>query len=207
MLTPTQASLGLHLRFTSAAQALTAYQPGIYLRFASAVQAFAAPPPSPSDFWEKVKEYEQSLQDYVPRLLKSAEAYFKSTAFTDIAHAMEDIVRTTATFRNSIQDSLDAHHITLDMLTEELEAIFTGVVHNLENVPPPSEAPGHAERDGVVNKVLDDTELALIDLLTRYGIEAEVVKNFLDTLRPRVCALIVAVGRLNSPSVLSTNRV
>ena len=154
-----------------------------------------------------MKEDEHILQDYVSFLLKSAEAYFKSTAFTDIVPAMEGIVLTTATFRDSIQDSLDAHHITLDMLTEELEAIFMGVVHDLEDIPPPSKAPGHAERNGVVNKVLDDTELALINLLTRYGIDAVVVKTFMDALKPHVCALTVAVGRLISLLALKTVRI
>lgn len=164
------------------------------LRLTSAIQAFLAPEPSPSDFWEKAKGYEQILQDYVPLLLTSADSYFKSTAFSDIAYSMKNIVHTTATFRDNIQDTLDAYHITIDSLTKELETVFMTIVDDLKNIPPPSKASGHAERDEVVNKILDDTELALVNLATRHGIQEDVVTTYLDTLRPHLRALIVAVG-------------
>jgi len=176
---------------------------GIHLRFTNAVQTLTES--SPPDFWDKAKEYEQVLQVYIPRLLRNAARYFKSTAFTDITSSMQAIVSTTATFRNNIQDALDTNHITLDMLTKELETIFMEVVHNLKNIPPPNKAPSHAERDEMVNKVLDDTELALINLLARYGIEEEVVTTYLGALRPHVRALTVAVGDINEqhPQLLS----
>lgn len=158
-----------------------------------------APDPASSDFWDKAKEYGQSLQDNVRRLLESAAAYFKSPKFTDITSAMNNIVHATATFRDNIKGTLDAHHITLDALTKELEVVFMTIVHDLENIPPPSKAPGHAERQEMVDKILDDTELALTNLVTRHGIEAEVVTTYLQVLKPQVQALIVAVGMSISP--------
>ena len=98
----------------------------------SAIQALVAPNPSPSDFWEMAMKSEKVLQDYVPRLLKSAAAYFKSTNFTDITVAMNHIVNSTATFRDNIKGALDAHHITFDPLAEELR-----IVNDLEKILPP----------------------------------------------------------------------
>lgn len=157
------------------------------------------PQPSPSDFWEKAKELEQLLQDYVPRLLGSAAQYFSSAALPDIAPTINNIVRPTAAFRDSIQGALDAQNITLDALTEELEFVFMAIVEDMQNVPPPSEAPGHAERIEMVVSILDDTELALINLATRYGIEDKVVSTYVDALKPQVLALIVTVGLSFSP--------
>ena len=162
-----------------------------------AIQALVAPNPSPSDFWEMAMKSEKVLQDYVPRLLKSAAAYFKSTNFTDITVAMNHIVNATATFRDNIKGALDDHHITFDALTEELEGIFMTIVNDLEKIPSPDKAPGHTEREEMVDKVLDDTGRALIKLATRYGIEEEVVKTYLLALKPQVQALTVAVGMSN----------
>ena len=164
------------------------------LRVAGAVQAFVAPKPSPSDFWEMAKESEQNLQNYVHSLLEAAATYFKSTHFTNITSTMNHIVSTTATFRDNIQGALDAHNVTFDTLTGELEGIFMGIVNDLEKIPPPDKAPGHAERAEMVDKVLDDAAQGLLKLTTRYGIEEEVVTTYLAALKPKVQALTVAVG-------------
>jgi hypothetical protein len=145
---------------------------------------------------------EKNLQDYVPRLLKSAATYFKSTNFTDITFAMNHIVNSTATFRDNIKGTLDAHHITFGALTEELEGIFMGMVNDLEKFPSPDKAPGHAEREEMVDKVLDDTARALMKLAMRYGIEEKVVETYLLALKPQVQALTVAVGMSNPRSIL-----
>ena len=155
-----------------------------------------------TDFWETAKKYEQTLQDYVPRMLKSAAADFKSTKFTDITSSMNSIVHATATFRDNIKGTLDARHVTLDTLTKELEGIFMGIVHDLEKIPPPNKAPGHTEREEMVDKIMDDTELALNNLATRHGIDADVVTTYLGALKPQVHALIVAVGMSISPGVM-----
>lgn len=188
--------LALYLILISTADA---YLPSA-LRLTSAIQHVVTPKQtSSSDFWEEAKKYEHTLQNYIPRMLKSAAAYFKSTKFTTISSAMNDIVRATATFRNSIQGALDAHHVTLDGLTQELETIFMSIVHDMENMPHPDKAPGHTKREEMVDKILDDTEAALVKLATRYGINVEVVTTYLDALRPQLHLLIVAVGTSISP--------
>ena len=164
------------------------------------------------DFWETAKKYEQTLQDYVPRMLKSAAADFKSPKFTDITLAMNNIVHATATFRDNIKGALDARHITFDALTKEFEAIFAATVNGLKKLPPksPNKAPGHAERQEIVDKIMDGTRLALTDLATRHGINIEFVTAYLGILRPQVHALVVAVGTSSvlemCPSLL-THRV
>ncbi|KAH0828908.1 hypothetical protein J3R83DRAFT_2327 [Lanmaoa asiatica] len=173
-----------------------AYLPSA-LRLTGVFQGSVASKRSPADFWEMAKEYEKTLQDYVPRLLSDAASYFKSTKFTDITFAMHHIVDTTATFRDNIKGALDAHHITFDALTEELEGIFMVIVKDLEKIPPPDKAPGHAERAEMVDNILDDTSVALVKVATRYGIEEEVVTTYLVTLRPHLHALTVAVGDIN----------
>ena len=160
----------------------------------SAIQALVAPNPSPSDFWEMAMKSEKVLQDYVPRLLKSAAAYFKSTNFTDITVAMNHIVNSTATFRDNIKDALDARRTTFDALAKELEGIFMAIMNNLEQIPAPDKAPGHTEREEMVDKVLDDTARALKKLAADYGIKEEVVTAYILALRPQVQALIAAVG-------------
>ncbi|KAH0828907.1 hypothetical protein J3R83DRAFT_2326 [Lanmaoa asiatica] len=173
-----------------------AYLPSA-LRVTGAFQAFVAPNSSPADFWEMAKTYEKTSQDYVPRLLSNAASYFKSTKFTDITFAMHHIVDATATFRDSIKSALDAHHITFDTLTEELEGIFMAIMEDIENTPPPDKAPGHTERVEMVDKILNDTSVPLVKLATRYGIEEEVVTTYLLVLRPHVHTLTVAVGDIN----------
>ena len=168
----------------------------------SVIQALVGPKPSSPDFWEMAMKSEKILQDYVPRLLESAATYFKSTNFTDIKFAMNHIVSATATFRDNIKGALDAHHITFDTLTEELEGVFMAIVNDLEKIPPPDKAPGHAKREEMVDKVLDDTSRALIKLATRYGIEEEVVETYILALKPQVQALIVAVGMSHPRSVM-----
>ncbi|KAI9460433.1 hypothetical protein HD554DRAFT_1586953 [Boletus coccyginus] len=143
------------------------------------------------------KESEKNLQDYIHSVLEEAATYFESTHFTDIASTMDLIVSTTATFRDNIQGALDAHNITFDTLTEELEGIFVGIVNDLEKIPPPDEAPGHAERAEMVNRILDDVARELIKLATRYGIEEEVVTSYINALKPPVQTLTVAVGDIN----------
>lgn len=137
------------------------------------------------------KNYERILQDYVPRLLESAAADFQSTKFTDVTSAMNNIVHATATFRENIKSALDAHHVTLDTLTRELEGVFMPIVHDLGN---PNKASGHVERKEMMDKILDDTELALTNLATRHGIETEVVTTYLRALKSQVHALVIAVG-------------
>ena len=166
------------------------------------IQALVAPKTSSPDFWEMAMKSEKILQDYVPRLLESAATYFKSTNFTDIKFAMNHIVGATATFRDNIKGALDAHHITVDTLTEELELIFVAIKNDLEKIPPPDKAPGHAEREEMVDKVLDDTARELRKLATRYGIEEEVVETYIFALKPQVQALTVAVGMYNPHSVM-----
>ena len=168
------------------------------------IQTFLEPKPStqsPSDFWEMAKKSEKNLHDYVHSLLESAAAYFKSTQFTDITSSMNHIVNATATFRDNIRGTLDVHNVTFDTLTEELEGIFMAIAHDLEKIPPPDKASGHAERAKVVDKVLDDTAQALVELTARYGIEEEVVAKYLLILKPQVQALTVAIGMLIPRSV------
>ena len=164
------------------------------LRLTSATQNLVIPKRSPSGWWDTAKKYEQVLQDYIPRMLESAAAYFKSTRFTDITSAMNNIVHATTTFRDNINDALHVHHITLDALTKELEVVFMAIVHDLENIPSPNKAPGRAEREEMVDKIMDDSELALNDVATRYGIEVEVVTTYLHLLKPQVHALMVTIG-------------
>lgn len=158
--------------------------------------------PSESEFWEEAKKSEKTLQDYVPRLLKSAAAYFKSTKFTDIISAMDGIVRATATFRDSIRGALDAHHISLDALTLELAAIFITIVDDLEKITPKNKTPSHAEREEMVDKILNDTEVALTNLTMRYGIEENITTTYLQTLRPQVHAVVASVGMSISPCAM-----
>jgi hypothetical protein len=166
------------------------------------IQARAAPKPSPPDFWEMAIKSEKVLQDYVPRLLDNAAAYFKSTKFTDITLAMNYIVSNTATLRDDIKGTLDANHITFDTLSEELEEVFMGIMNDLEKIPPPDKALGHVEREEMVDKVLDDTARALKTLAVGYGIEEEVVTTYILALKPQLQALIVAVGMSTPPSAL-----
>ena len=166
------------------------------------IQTLVEPKRSPSDFWDMMTKYEQVLQDYVPRMLESAAAYFKSTNFSDITSAMNNIVDTTATFRDNIKGALSAHQITLDALTEELETIFMAIIQDLENIPPPNKAPGHAEREEMVDKIMDDSELGLTNLAMRYGIEVGVVTTYLGAVKPQVHVLIVTIGMSISPCVL-----
>ena len=169
------------------------------------IQAFLEPKASmqpPSDFWEMAKKSERNLHDYVPRLLEDAATHFKSTQFTDITSSMDHIVNATTTFRDNIRGALDAHDITFDMLTEELEGIFMAIAHDLEKFPPPDNLVlGHAERAKTVDKVLDDTAQALVKLAARYGIEEEIVTKYLLVLEPQVQALTVAIGMLIPRSV------
>jgi len=159
-------------------------------------QAYAAPELSPSDFWEMAKKSEKQLRDYVHNLFEGAATDFKSTKFTEITSAMNHIVSTTATFRDDIQGTLDARHITFDTLTEDVEGIFMRIMTDLEKIPTPDKAPGHAERAEMVDKVLDDAARELVKLTTRYGIEEEVVTSYLAALKPKVQALTTAVGML-----------
>ncbi|KAG9308586.1 hypothetical protein JVU11DRAFT_11690 [Chiua virens] len=160
-------------------------------------EAFADSDLSPVDFWDIAKKYEQVLQDYVPRLLKSADAYFKSTKFTDITIAMDHIVSVTATFRDSIEGGIEARQITFETLTEELEGIFMAIASELKKTPPPNKAPGHTERAEMVERVMDDAEQALVNLVARHGIEQEAITSYLSALKPHIHALIVIVGDIN----------
>jgi len=182
-----------------------AYLP-LALRMKGAIQALVAPALSPPDFWEKAMKSEKTLQDYVPRLLESLATESKLTKFADIKFAMNHIVNATATFRNNIKGVLDTQHITFDTLTEELEGIFVTIMNDLKKIPPPNKAPGHAEREEMVDMVLDDTSRALIKLATHYRIEGEVVETYILALKPQVQALTVAVGDINEqhPQLLPT---
>ncbi|KAG6375252.1 hypothetical protein JVT61DRAFT_3468 [Boletus reticuloceps] len=154
-----------------------------FLRVKAVFKAFVEPNlPSSSDFWELVKESEDNLQDCVHSVLEAAATYFESTKFTDIRLTMNHIVNATTTFRDNIKDALDAHHVTFDTFSEELEGILWQY---------------HAERAEIVDKVLDDTEQALIKLATRFGIQEEVVTTYLDALKPQVHVLIVTIGDIN----------
>ena len=72
-------------------------------------------------------------------------------------------------------------------------------MQDLENIPPPDEASGHAERVEIMDKVLKDTQLALIHVAMCYEIDTEAVTTFLDTLRPPIVVLMVTAGTSMSP--------
>ncbi|KAG9312741.1 hypothetical protein JVU11DRAFT_7173 [Chiua virens] len=148
---------------------------------------------SPSDFWDAVEKYENTMQDYVPQLLNSAAVFFDSTKFTDIISAMYDIVNTTATFHNTIQETLHTHDMTLDMVTEELEGVFTSIAKDLETRPSPDGAPGCAELTTMVDEILDKVALDLEHLFQRLGIEEGVATDYIRTAKPHIQRLVVAV--------------
>ncbi|KAI9460435.1 hypothetical protein HD554DRAFT_1587094 [Boletus coccyginus] len=193
----------VHVAFLSPSYIFEVVQQNAYLpsavRAMGADQAFVAPEPElePSDFCETAKKSEKKLRDYVYNLLEGAATYFKSTKFTEITSAMNHIVSTTATFRDNIQGTLDAHHIAFDTLTEDVEGIFMRIANDLEKIPPQDKAPDHAERAEMVDRILDDAARELIKLTTRYGIEEEVVTTYLAALKPKVQALMAAVGDIN----------
>ncbi|KAF8421547.1 hypothetical protein L210DRAFT_3459599 [Boletus edulis BED1] len=161
---------------------------------------------SPPDFREMVNKTEKKLQDHVRRLLEAASSYFKTAKFTDVTSAMNHIVSATAIFRNNIKGPLEAHHITFDTLTKQLEGVFTAIAKDLEKIPPPDKAPGHAERGKMVDKILDDTEQALIKLASSYGIDEMAITTFLSALTPHVLTLMVTIGDINEqyPQLRST---
>ncbi|KAF8433669.1 hypothetical protein L210DRAFT_3411540 [Boletus edulis BED1] len=161
------------------------------------IKGFAERKPTSTDFWEMAKESDKKLQDYVHVLLEAAAAYFKSTKFTDIGSTMNHIVNATATFRDDIKGALDAHNITFDAFTKELEGVFMAIVNDLKQIPHPDKAPGHAERADMVERVLDNTAQALVKLAMRYGIEEEIVTTYLSALKPQVQALIGIIGDIN----------
>ena len=160
-------------------------------RLTGTVQTIVAPEPPPSDVWEKAT---QILQAYVSQLLKSAAAYFKFIKLTDITSAMNNIVHAIATFRDSVQGALYPDHITLDTHTQELEALLMALAHGLESIHPPNKAP-HAQREEMVDKIMDETELALNSLVTHNGIKVEVVTTYLRALKHA----LVTVGMSISP--------
>ena len=173
-----------------------------------AVKAFVDPNPSSSaKFWESAKKAGETLRGYVRHLLKAAATYFKSTKFTDITFSMNQIVSATASFRGNIKGALDAHGITFDMLTKELERVFTAIVKDLEKVSLPDKASGNAERVEIVDKFLDGTTQALVKLAARCRIDKEVVTTYLLALRPHMQTLIVAIGMSIPPSVMSARVV
>ncbi|KAF8128199.1 hypothetical protein EV363DRAFT_1433238 [Boletus edulis] len=164
------------------------------LRVKAVFEAFVEPNSTSSS------NFGNCLQDCVHSLLGTAATYFESTKFTDIRVTMNHIVNATTAFRDNIKAALDAHHgppVTFDTFSEELEGIFMAIVNDLEKIPPPDKAPSHAERTKIVDKVLDDTEQALIKLATRFGIQEEIVTTYLDALKPHVHALIVTIGDIN----------
>lgn len=159
-----------------------------------AVRAFMKSKPSPSDFWDMAKKSENNLLDYVHRLLEDADKKFMSSKFTEIRSAMDRIVSATATFRDNVKGALDAHHISFDTLTEELEDIFTIIVDDLKKIPLPHKAPDHAKRAKMVDKVLADTMQGIAKLAAHHGIDKEVVLIYLLALEPPVHKLTVAIG-------------
>ncbi|KAF8436031.1 hypothetical protein L210DRAFT_903573 [Boletus edulis BED1] len=172
------------------------------LHMKAVFEAFVKPNLPSSDFWELAKESEKNLQECVHSLLGTAATYYESTKFTDIRVTMNHIVNATTAFRDSIKDALDAHHgppVTFDTFSEELEGIFMAIVNELEQIPRPDKAPSHAERAEMVDKVLDDTEQALIKLATRFGIQEEVVTTYLDALKPHggLNSLTYFIGDIN----------
>lgn len=180
-------------RATNIVASIKRYPPSALRVMGAAVQAFGSPT-SPSKFWDMAKKSEDIFQVHVPRLLGNAAVYFKSTKFTDITLAMNHIVSATTTFRDSINASLDARHISFDVFSEELEAIFMAIMRTLEETPLPDKEPGDAERAEMVDNILDAITLGLENLAARYGIEKEVVTTYLLALKPWVHSLVVAVG-------------
>ena len=96
------------------------------LGFTDASPASYVPQPSLPDIWEMAKDIEHTLEDYVLHLLGSVAELIQSTVLTDAATATSTIINATATFRESIQGTLDDPHVTFDVLEEELETIFMG---------------------------------------------------------------------------------
>ena len=65
------------------------------------------------------------------------------------------------------------------------EGIFMVTLNDLEKFSPPNKALGHAEREEMADKVLDDTARAIKKFSAGYGIEGEVVTAYLPTSKPQ----------------------
>jgi len=164
-----------------------------------AIQTSVEPKLSQPDFWRMVKEYEESFQEHVSSLLQDAAKQLEpiGATFTDVSSAMNNIVNATATFRNDIAGVLEVHQITHDAFSEEIQAVFMVVANDMEKIPFPDQAPGHAERQKMVDKIFNDTASALADLAVGYGIDVDTVETYLHVLKPPIYTIVIAIGDVN----------
>ena len=114
---------------------------------------------------------------------------FRST-FHDIVSASNEI-------RGHLTE-LTQQGLTLDQISGELGVIFNDILGHLKKAfPPPDQAPGHEQRQEMVNTVLDSAEQELVDFARKHGMSEDGLENLRSSfglLKPHVEKLVVITG-------------
>ncbi|KAF9025475.1 hypothetical protein BDZ89DRAFT_1161718 [Hymenopellis radicata] len=144
-----------------------------HLRSECLVQAWSEVEKAP--FWTDVQHEAHKVEEAGKHLwsdiehtadgaLKDVEAFaagFKQD-FESLQKPMRDVISSTT----SLHKSLSAGEVSLPALTDALSILFDGIVRELEVMsPPPSEAPGHDERQAAWDHAMATLGDATVGLL------------------------------------------
>ncbi|KAH7888195.1 hypothetical protein F5I97DRAFT_1805203 [Phlebopus sp. FC_14] len=126
-------------------------------------------------------------------MLRQAEELHHSGKFGEVRASMEQLVNRTAALRST----LEGHNISLHEVSENLGVVFATIMDDLmEAFPPTDEAPSHAERTAKVSYVLDEVQLAIVNLGVHHGVDEAVISDHSTVIRNHTQALVVTIGDL-----------
>ena len=108
-----------------------------------------------------------------------------------------DIISTSAELRENMSE-LTQKGMSLDDISNELSIAFEVILEYMkETFPPPDHAPGHEDRERMVQTIFEKVEEAILNFAQKHGMSEDgqkKVRETLDRLKPHLEKLVIIAG-------------
>ncbi|KAF9789199.1 hypothetical protein BJ322DRAFT_1105065 [Thelephora terrestris] len=156
--------------------------------------AFQLPP------WEKIFDFADGFVKAADKQLNAAAREFNvAEKIDEFRNTFHNIVAASSEIRGDMTE-LTQQGLTLGQISDELGVIFNDVLEYLKKTfPPPDQAPGHEQRQEMVETVLDRAEQGLLDFARKHGMSQdglEKLRSSFDRLKPHIEKLVVITADL-----------
>jgi hypothetical protein len=163
--------------------------------------AFQLPP------WEKIFDFADGFVKAADKQLNAAAREFNvAEKIDEFRNTFHNVVAASSDIRGHMTE-LTQQGLTLDQISDELGVIFNDVLEYLKKTfPPPDQAPGHEQRQEMVETVLDRAEQGLLDFACKHGMSQdglEKLRSSFDRLKPHVEKLVVITGMYPSVACIA----
>lgn len=149
-------------------------------------------PAIPPNLWDQFSKRTAAVHEYASDILKEGEEKFGDAAasLSQIKDGFQNVVSNVTVFR------LDAEKIVnLDTLSKDVGTALQTMMEELEeSFPPPTDAPGHKERQDSVHTVLGAAQDKIVQVAVQHGMNEAEVRVHVERIISEMESLIVITG-------------